>query len=175
MSNLYVNLGTPIIWGDAGATGVTNTLTLNALANGSARMGAAVDLGATTVNWFDEYLVELYVETGTAPVAGTSVDLYFACSRDNTNWPGKVTGSDGAYSSPTTNLRQLEGPVLTLVATADANTVLKQSPRIWRPRGRYVVPVLLNSLGQAIRNQGTASNNGSRVILTPRSLCTVVA
>ena len=161
--------GTAVVWGEAGASGVTATLSLDALASGSARMGAAVDLGA---NFADEYIVELRVETGTAPTAGNTVELYLLSSTDNTNWPAKVTGSDGAYTLGTSdaNLKQVGSPVVTLVATNDGNTVLIQSQSIWRPRGRYVVPIVDNNLGQAFRDETTATDNGSRVILTPRRI-----
>ena len=165
----YVEItqGTAVVWGEAGASGVTATLSLDALANGAARQGASVDLGA---NFADEYIVELRVETGTAPTAGNTVELYLLSSTDNTNWPAKVTGSDGAYTLGTSdaNLRQAGPPVATLIATNDGNTVLIQSQSIWRPRGRYVVPIVDNNLGQAFRDETTATDNGSRVILTPR-------
>ena len=158
--------GTAIIWGDAGGSGVTATLTLDALANGAARMGAAVDLGA---NFAPSYAVHLLVETGTAPTAGTTVDLYLLSDWDNTTWPAKVTGSDGAYTLGTSdaNLRQAGPPVVSLIATNDGNTLLYQAPVIWRPRGRYVVPIVDNNLGQAFRDRVTASDNLSRVILIP--------
>jgi hypothetical protein len=165
----YVEIthGTAIVWGEAGASGVTATLSLDALANGAARQGASVDLGA---NFADEYIVELRVETGTAPTAGNTVELYLLSSTDNTNWPAKVTGSDGAYTLGTNdaNLRQAGPPVVSLVATNDGNTVLIQNQSIWRPRGRYVAPIVDNNLGLAFRDEATATDNGSRVILTPR-------
>lgn len=162
--------GTAVIWGEASATGgwgtVTKTLSLNALANGSGRMGDYVDLGA---QFDEEYAAYLIVETGTAPTAGNTAQLYLAYSYISTKFPGKVTGSDAAY--PTTvldNLKQLGAPSVILVATADGNTELAQGPSIVRPQGRYVAPVVYNALGQAFRNQGTAANNLSRVILVPR-------
>ena len=165
----YVEItqGTAIVWGEAGASGVTATLSLDGLANGAARQGASVDLGA---NFADEYIVELRVEAGTAPTAGNTVELYLISSTDNSNWPAKVTGSDGAYTLGTSdaNLRQAGPPVATLVATNDGNTVLIQNQSIWRPRGRYVSPIVDNNLGQAFRDEMTATDNGSRVILTPR-------
>ncbi|MFN9290393.1 MAG: hypothetical protein ACK6EB_20185 [Planctomyces sp.] len=165
----YVEItqGTAIVWGESGASGVTATLSLDGLANGAARQGASVDLGA---NFADEYIVELRVETGTAPTAGNTVELYLLSSTDNSNWPAKVTGSDGAYTLGTSdaNLRQAGPPVATLVATNDGNTVLVQNQSIWRPRGRYVSPIVDNNLGQAFRDETTATDNGSRVILTPR-------
>ena len=162
-----VKQGTAIIWGENGATGVTADCNLDGLANGAARMGAAVDLGA---DFADEYMVWLQVETGTAPTAGNTVEAYLVSSWDNTNWPAKVTGSNAAYTLGTSdaNLRQAGSPVISLVATNDGNTVLTQAPSIWRPRGRYVVPIIDNNLGQAFRDETTASDNGSRLILVPR-------
>lgn len=159
-------LGTAIVWGESGGSGVTNTCSLDALANDAARMGASVDLGA---DFQQLYYVELVVETGTAPTAGNTVECYLASSLDNTNWPGKVTGSDGAYAAGAVaaTIKQLGGPASILVATNDGNTVLRQHPTIWLPKGRYVAPVVWNRLGQAFRDEATASNNDSRVRLYP--------
>ncbi len=162
--------GTAIIWGEANGAGtygtVTKTLSLDALADGSARMGAYADLGAA---WDMDYMVMLIVETGTAPTAGLTADLFFACSHVSGFFPGAVTGADGAWPADGAEdewAKQLE-LVLSLVATNDANTVQVQAPRIWRPSGRYVVPVVDTNLGQAFRDLATASENNSRVILVP--------
>jgi hypothetical protein len=159
--------GTAIIWGEAGASGVTATLSVDGLANGSAQQGNSVDLGA---NFADEYLVYLQVETGTAPTAGNTVEVYLLSSYDNSTWPAKATGSNGSYTLGTSdaNLRQAGPPAITLIATNDSNTVLTQAPTIWRPRGRYVAPIIDNNLGQAFRDETTATDNGTRIILVPR-------
>lgn len=158
--------GTQVIWGESGASGVTNTLTFEALADGKARMGASDDLGST---WNRLYSVEFVIETGTAPTAGETAELYLAWSSDGSNWPGGVTGSDAAYkdSEETEWLPQLGRPVVTLVATNDTNTVQRQNAVLIQAKGRYVVPVVYNSLGQAVRDETTATDNDSRVILTP--------
>lgn len=162
-----IEQGTPIIWGVSGASGVTHALSVDGLANATARMGAAADLGAY---WDDEYLVYLIGETGTAPTAGNTLDLYLVCSYNNTTWPAKVTGSDGVYTLGTSdaNLRQAGPPVVCLIATNDGTTTLVQAPVIWRPTGRYVAPILDNNLGQALRDETTATDNDTRVILVPR-------
>jgi hypothetical protein len=166
---IQITQGTAIVWGESGASGVTATLSLNNLANGAARMGASVDLGA---NFEDEYIAILAIETGTAPTAGNTFELYFGWSYDNTNWPAKITGSDAAYTLGTSdaNLRQIGTPTVSLIVTADGNTLLIQASAIVRPRGRYVAPLVDNNSGQATRNQTTASNNLSRVYLVPRRL-----
>ena len=166
---IQITQGTAIVWGESGASGVTAVLSLNNLASGSARQGAAVDLGA---NWEDEYIAILAIETGTAPTAGNTYELYLGWSFNNTTWPAKLTGSDGAYTLGTSdaNLRQIGTPAVVLVVTNDADTLLVQASGIIRPRGRYVVPMVDNNSGQATRNQATASNNLSRVYLVPRRL-----
>lgn len=165
-----IEAGTPIVWGEAGASGVTHTLSFDALADGVARMGAVADLGAT---WDEEYMVMLVVETGTAPTAGNRVDLYLPCTHSTSYYPGGVTGSDGAWPGDSNEdewAPQLGAPVVSLIATNDGNTTQVQAPVIWRPAARYVVPVVDNNLGQAVRDEATASNNDSRVILVPRRL-----
>jgi hypothetical protein len=161
-----VSQGTAIIWGEAGASGVTHTLSFDALGNGSAIQGASADLGS---DWDRDYAVYLIVETGTAPTAGNTVDLYLVNSRDGSEWPAKVTGTAGSYTLGTSdaNLRQAGPAVTSLVATADANTVLIQAPVVWRPIGRYVAPIADNNLGVAVRDETTATDNASRVILVP--------
>jgi hypothetical protein len=161
-----VSQGTAIIWGEAGASGVTHTLSFDALGNGSAIQGASADLGS---DWDRDYAVYLIVETGTAPTAGNTVDLYLVNSRDGSEWPAKVTGTAGSYTLGTSdaNLRQAGPAVTSLIATADANTVLVQAPVVWRPIGRYVAPIADNNLGVAVRDETTATDNASRVILIP--------
>lgn len=166
MATNTLSQGTAVVWGEAGASGVTNTLSLDALASAAARMGASVDLGAS---WNRLYLVQVIVETGTAPTAGTTVDVYLASSTDNSTWPGGVTGSDAAYKAGEESewAKQLGGIAAQYLATNDANTVGIQQPVLWTPKGRYVAPVVHNRLGQALRDEAAATDNGSRVILTP--------
>jgi hypothetical protein len=164
--------GTAIVWGQPGATGVTRELSFNNLANGSAQQGQSADLALSVGNIFllpEFCLVYLSIETGTAPTAGLTVEAYLVSSYNNTLWPAKVTGSDGAYTLGTldANLRQAPRPVVTLIATPDGNTVLTQDPSVWYPRGRYVAPIVDNNLGQAIRNETTPIDNDSRLIVVP--------
>ena len=170
---IKVSLGTAVIWGEDSGSGVTLTLAVDALAAGSARMGDVADLGE---NFDEEYMVFLIVESGTAPTAGGTVDLYLVCTDDTARYPGGVSGTDGAWPGDGDEdqwAKQLGAPVVQLIATNDANTVQAQAPVIWRPAGRYVVPVLDNNMDQAIRDQATASNNLTRVIIVPRKLVIV--
>ena len=164
--------GTAIVWGESGATGVTKVLSFNNLANGAAQQGASADLALSVggILLLPEFCwVYLSIETGTAPAASTSFEAYLVSSWDNTVWPAKVTGSNGSYTLGTSdaNLRQAGPPVVSLVATADGSTVLTQVPSVWYPKGRYVSPIADNNLGQALRNETTATNNDSRLVVVP--------
>jgi hypothetical protein len=162
---LKAEAGTAVVWGHPNATGVTANLSFNNLANNAGRMGVAVDLGA---DWDQDYAVLFWVETGTAPTDQASYELYLGSSHDNTNWPGKVDGTDSAYPATiNSNKLQLGLPVSVLVATADTNTIIRQQPVIWQPPARYVAPVVLNFSAQIVRNEATPANNDSRVILVP--------
>lgn len=162
--------GTAIVWGESGASGVTKTLSFDALASGSARMGASADLGATVPT---HILVEARNESGTAPTAGGANDTYLAWSSDNTNWPAGVSGSDGAWPSDGNEdewAKQLGAPVLSVVATNDGTTVQGQNGVLVPVRGRYVVPILDVNWDQALRDEVTATNNDSRIVITPMTL-----
>lgn len=164
--SLQITQGTAIVLGEAGASGVTVTMSFDAQADATAIQSNSFDLGA---NWDQEYAVYPRIETGTAPTAGNTYDFYLVCSHDNSTWPAKVTGTAGSYTLGTSdaNLKQAGPPVVSLIATNDGTTVLGQAPVIWRPRGRYVAAIGDNNLGQAVRDEATATDNGSRLILVP--------
>lgn len=158
--------GTPIVWGQSGAAGVTHVLSFNGLADGAARMGVVADL---TASWDMEYSVMLVCEPTSAPTAGNRVDLYLPCTHSTSYYPNEVTGADGAWpadSNEDEHALQLGAPVCSLIATNDAR-VQVQAPVIWRPSGRYPVPVVDNNLGVAFKTDGTPADNKSRVILIP--------
>lgn len=173
LATFIERLDTPIVWGEASSTTVvggyttTATLSLDALADGSARMGAAVDLGADHA---EEYLVQAAFESGTAPTAGNRVDVYLAWSGDGTNYPAGVTGSDGAWPADGNEdewAAQLGPPVTAVIATNDGTTIQIQNAVRVRAKGRYVAPVFDNNLGQALRDEATASNNASGIVMWP--------
>lgn len=162
--------GTAVVWGEAGASGVTATLSFDALASGSGRMGAAVDLGA---DWEEEHVLVVVVESGTAPTAGLPFDVYLAGSHDNSNWPAGVSGSDGAWPADGNEdewARQLGSPAAVLISTNDGTTAQKQQPVVIVPPARYVVAVVDNNWDQAVRDEATATNNDSRIYLIPKRL-----
>ena len=164
--------GTPIVWGQPGAAGVTNNITLEALLAGSAQMGVYADLGEY---WDEDHLLEAIMESGgSAPTAKLNVDVYLAWSRDGTTWPGGVTGSDGAWPADGNEdewANQLGAAAISVVSTNDADTTQKQNPVVIRARARYVAVVVDNNWDQALRDNATATDHASRVKLTPsRSL-----
>jgi hypothetical protein len=157
--------GTKIVWGPANGTGVTKNFSINGLASTSAWMGEVADLGIDIPPLVS---VNLYVETGLAPAAGLTIDLYLAWSQDGIRFPSIVTGLDASFTRGINdaNLRPFGGIIYSLVVLNLANTRLYQRPWYVQPF-RYVVPVLVNNMGQAIRNQSPASNNLTRVEIVP--------
>lgn len=164
--------GTPIVWGQPSAAGVTNNITLEALAAGSARMGVYADLGEY---WDEDHLLEAIMESGgSAPTAGANADVYLVWSRDGTTWPGGVSGADAAWPADGDEdqwAKQLGAPAISVVSTNDADTAQKQQPVVIRARARYVTVVVDNNWDQALRDNATSTDHASRVKLTPiRSL-----
>lgn len=159
-------LGTPIVWGQPSASGVTKDLTLNNLAAAAGRVGVAADLGA---QWDADLLVQAAIESGTAPTAGAAVEVFLIFSRSaSSGWPagiGDVSASDAAFT--VANSAQLGLPAVQVIALNSANTIQTQAPVRVRAKARYVTVVVINRWDQAIRNEGTATDNDSRVTVTP--------
>ena len=148
------SLGTPITWRDSGGTAA---ITLASLADGAARKGARVDLGA---NFSASYALYLTVVTGTTPLEGSVVEVYFGESPDNTLFPGGLASGDGAFTLGTNelNLRQIPGPSAFVLQPASAGTTCTQGPFLYRPTGRYVQPVVVNRSGGSTALSATAGH-----------------
>lgn len=82
----------------AGAIQTIATTELNSLANAAAALGAEYD---NTSGLYMFGLFELNVTFGSAPTAGTTVDLYIIPAPDGTNYDDAVTGAAG--SAPVTS------------------------------------------------------------------------
>jgi hypothetical protein len=171
-----VTQGTAAVFGPTGATGVTVAMDINGLANATAFVSSVCDLGQ---DYADEYLVYFRVETGTtAPTAGNTADLYLISNHVDTagTWPARLGDSGFGFNTTYTlgtsdaNLRQAGPPACVLICTSDANTVMRQAPVIWRPKGRYVVALVDNNLGQPLKSEGSAADHDTRVILVPRRI-----
>lgn len=169
MATVLFTPGTPIVWGTSGGSGVTKNILLDALAAGAAREGVYADLGATFPEWFSLWL---WAETGTAPTADEQVECWLNWSHNTTDWSGGGTGTDAAYTigSNNANLRLVNqgSQSANVLVTATANTLFKAGPFSVRARARYVSPIVVNRFAtQTLRDQATASDHASRVILVP--------
>ncbi len=136
--------GTAIVIKESGGNVV---FTPKGLTNNTARMSAFIDLGA---KFAKQYAVELKSKLVGAPDAGLVIEVYWATSRNNVVWPGKTTGSDGAYPAVIDdNKKQLQA-LLPLVCH---NTTDEQiQVRGLRPLGRYGVIVWVNKTAQTLTN-----------------------
>ncbi len=156
--------GTAIIWGQPSASGVTHNLTFDNLAAAAGRQGVYADLGA---EWDDEYAVIFAAESGTAPTAGGLAELYLAAAHATSGyWPQDVDGTDKAYT--VAYKAQLGAPVVLLSAINVGNVLQVGPATIWRPPARYVTAVVINNWSQNFRDETTATDNDSRVIIVPR-------
>lgn len=114
-------------------------------ANNVARMSASIDLGA---RFADRYNVELQSKLQSAPTAGLGIEVYWATSKDNSVWPGKVTGTDGAYPATIDDNKKQ----LTLLGNLTChNTTDAQIDTVaLAPLGQYGVIVWVNKTGQTL-------------------------
>lgn len=128
------------------------------IGDNAARMSASIDLGAAFAR---RYHVLLESKLQVAPVAGKVIEVFWASSPDNSKWPGKVTGSDGAYPATIDeNKVQLTWlGTLKCHNTTDAQVDTCQLA----PLSRYGVIVWVNKTGQTLTN--TAGDH--IVTLTP--------
>jgi hypothetical protein len=161
--------GTPFVWGEVGATvmglSVTKALAVDALASDAAQQGVYADLADGNSRLPIWLLVYIAVETGSAPNANTSVAAYLGFARDTTNFPGGMTGANGSYTIA--DRVQLGVPANIFVATATGNLTRTQQPSWIRVKGRYVAPMMHNQMNVAIRDETTASDNGSGIVVVP--------
>ncbi len=171
-NEVLIKNGTQIVWADTtdfGGSPVARTdqIDLTSLADGAAREGEKVDLGATRAA---RYSVTLRIELDVAATSGEPVDLYFGQSPHGTAAtanPGGLSGSDAAYTgtagdSIADSIKQLTW-VGTLPCTADADTVIQQATWVFCPSERYLIPVVFNNAGQAFEGDAVEMS----IILTP--------
>ena len=139
--------GTAKTWTSSGGDAA---ITLASLASGAARIGAAIDRGATRSR---KMQFELQVDFGTSPTKGTTVDLYLVTSSDNTNWDGGTAPTDSALGSVDTL------PQLVYVGSLvldDITSPMQRATFEIENAARYIAPVVHNNgTGQSLTATGT--------------------
>lgn len=158
-NEILIKSGTPIVWADvtdysSTLSGYTRTaqVDLTSLANGAARQGDKVDLGATRAAG---YAVRVGVEFAVAPTAAVLVEFFWSASFSATAGTGNdggASGADGAYKAAEEDewKRQLI-LIGALVCTADAATTVQRQTiaPYFQPPTRYGSIVVVNKAGQA--------------------------
>ena len=160
MADFTIEMGTPILWANATnfsttLSGITRTdaITLESLADGAARQGDKVDLGA---NRAGGYAVKVSVDMAVAPTAGEPIEVYWSSSYSDTAGTGNdggaaITGADAAWAPSTvaTWKRQLLFiGILPLAASTDPQ--VKTINSYFSPPTRYGSIVVVNNGGQAL-------------------------
>ena len=161
--------GAQKIWAAAAAAGETHLMTLTSLANAAARQGVYADLGIPREGGGNfkfglRYAAELQVSMNVAPVAGATIELWWAPSHNATTFPGGASGTDAAYTGLGGGGALADSKLQLLLVGAlilDATVVTQRQHFIFTPPARYGSPIVVNLGGQAF-DAGTAH----RVTLT---------
>ena len=137
-------------------------LSMASVANLAARQSAKVDLGA---KWAESYRVRAALEFAATPVAGETVEFYWAPSQASTaanGNPGSVSGGDLAYSGYSSNIsdavKQLELIGVMVVTAQATGTVQVAEVSIFSPAERYGSLVVKNESDAAIHSDDIECN-----------------
>ena len=125
------------------ASGGSAAFTLTSLGAAAGRKAASYDFTAT---FGAKVVVELLTKFAVSPVAGTTLDVYWCSSRDNSAFDAGQASSDAAFTNLDLN-KQLHY-VGSLIAD-DTTNAQQQSWLFYLP-GRYGFPVVYNGTGQAL-------------------------
>lgn len=139
--------GTARTWKPSGGDEV---LTLTSLANSAGRAGDGHDWGATFAR---QFIVELLTKFASAPTAGNLVEVWWASSRDGTNYDGGIAAGDAVQS----DVNAIQQCYFIGNLRADDDTDAQQQSWIFEMPGRYGFPIVYNRSGQAL--SGTAGDH----------------
>ncbi len=147
---------------DDGSKEADYNIQLASVANDAARQSVKADLGE---NRALEYSVRAAMEFAATPVAGQTVELYWAPSQKVTAGlgnPANVTGADAAYAGYSSNLDasllQLEF-IGAFVVTAQATaTVQVADVAVFAPSQRYGSLVVVDRSGAAFHSDDVESH-----------------
>lgn len=133
------------------AAGGDYAITLAGLANNAGRMGQKADLGDASGRFASRWVFWVELNLDAAPTPGNVIEIYWAASRDNTTFPGGVTGADGPYHPGEEDEWKKQLLLVgCLVVTADADSVVQTQVFEFSPPARYGCPVVINKSGQAL-------------------------
>ncbi len=155
-NKVYINEETSTEWLN---TGGDLDMDLGGLTSGSLQMGAYLDLGAAprSVDYRFELLIDGF-DSGTPPVVGQAVDLYFSQSEATTNFDGNPTIDPTAVAEGTITAAQAENCLFAgsaIVYSTDDTDELKITGVV-RLVSRYVSPVVHNNTDDTLEGTGDA-------------------
>ncbi len=164
--DVTVAMGTPVFWADtsdfsstnSGLTGTPNQINLLSLADGDARQGVKVDLGATRA---PSYAASACLAFTSAPTAGEVVHIMWASSFSGTAGTGNSggaasTGADadwdpgGAAEADRLEYMRHLTRIGTFVCAGDATRQVAALNDDFRPPTRYGFPIVFNQAGVAL-------------------------
>ena len=153
---VWIEDGTPITWGDSGAS---YTMTLQNLATVAARVGARADLGAWPRSQVWRWYLE--IEWASAPTIDQVVELYFG-GWDNDTGPAsphaQLPATDTGYAAASAGLSKRKNLPLAGVVVAETAAVgpFSASGLISLPY-RYASPFIYNGGGTALKNTANSA------------------
>jgi len=160
-TEILVKQGTAKVWK---ASGGDCAITLAGLADNAGRMGQKADLAGASGRFAGRWAMTVELNMDAAPLAGNVVEVYWAPSRDNTTFPGGVTGSDGPYEPGEEDEWKKQLMLVgCLVLTADAESVVQTQVFEFSPPCSYGCPVIVNKSGQALEGD----DDSHRITLVP--------
>jgi hypothetical protein len=160
-TEILVKQGTAKVWKAAGGD---YAITLAGLATQAGRMGQAGDLADAGGRFAARWALTVELNMDVAPFAGSVIEIYWAPSRDNSSFPGGVTGADGPYKPDEMDEWKKQLHLIgCLVLTADADTVVQTQVFEFWPPARYGCPVVINKSTQALEGD----DDSHRITLVP--------
>jgi len=167
--DITIGQGTAICWADTTDYDDTNSgiartdqIDLTSLADGDARQGEKVDLGAART---PSYAVLVGLEFAVAPTAGEVVHILWSSSYDSTAGTGNTggaasTGADadwdpgGAGEDDRAEYMRHLTRIGTFIAAEDATTTYQVVcvNECFEPPTRYGFPIVFNQAGQALED-----------------------
>lgn len=145
-ATIKVSAGSAVIFGDAGKSDEDVEISLTSLADGSGRISARYDLGASP----REARVLIYAEfqAVATPTLGDTLAVYVAWHTEDGDAQGGVGTVDAALTDD--KARNLDFVGLAVCDAASANTVFTMGPVEIPVKGRYISLGVINDFGAAL-------------------------
>lgn len=148
MANNQINVvaGTAVIFGDAGKSDEDVEISLTSLADGTGRISARHDLGASPRP--ARVLVFAEFQCQSSPTLGDTAKVYVAWHTEDADDQGDVGSVDAALTDD--GARNLDLVGVAVCDEAAANVAFTMGPQILEVKGRYLSLGVMNDFGVSL-------------------------